>query len=64
MKNKFISLGKLYNFSILKNTLTPHKTTTRKEIIPINYDSFKKWHNLGQCELVTDKDYDGLAATS
>ena len=64
VKNKFISLGKLYNFSILKNTLTPYKTTTRKEIIPINYDSFKKWHNLGQFELVTDKDYDGLAATS
>ena len=64
VKNKFISLGKLYNFSILKNTLTSHKTTTRKEIIPINYDSFKKWHNLGQFELITDKDYDGLAATS
>jgi len=64
IKNKFISLGKLYNFSILKNTLIDRKTTVRTESIPINYDSFKKWHTPGQFKLVTDNDYDEVAGTS
>ena len=56
IKNKFIHLGKLYNFSILKNTYV-NTTIKRKEIIPINYGSFKKWHQSAQFKMVTDKDY-------
>jgi hypothetical protein len=63
IKNKFISLGKLYNFSILKNTRN-NNISTRKEIIPINYDSFKKWHRSAQFKMVTDKDYEEDAFAS
>ena len=54
--NKFISLGKLYNFSILrKNPLVT--ISEKKTEIPMDYKSFKQWHDPKQFKMVTDKDY-------
>lgn len=56
VKNKFISLGKLYNFSILRKI--PLVTISEKKTaIPMDYKSFKQWHDPKQFKMVTDKDY-------
>jgi hypothetical protein len=43
IKNKFIHLGKTYNFSILQS---PTKKTEKKDLGKINYSDFKSWQNL------------------
>jgi len=42
IKNKFIYLGKLYNFSILQS---PPKVRKSTKEMPIKYGSFKAWRN-------------------
>ena len=60
VKNKFISLGKVYDFSFI--TKMQLNIPKQREIIPLAYDSFKKWHSSGQFKMVTTTDYgvDGL----
>jgi hypothetical protein len=43
IKNKFIHLGKTYNFSILQS---PTKKTEKKDLGKINYSDFKSWQNI------------------
>ena len=57
IKNKFISLGKVYNFSVLKNTLVLDNIQP-KQAIPLDYGSFKKWHNPSNLSLVKPDDID------
>ena len=57
IKNKFISLGKVYNFSVLKNTLVLDNIQP-KQAIPLDYSSFKKWHNPSNLSLVKHDDID------
>lgn len=50
IKNKFISLGKQYNFSILNNTdVVKTKTVSNKPIL--KYGDFKSWRNPEALEL-------------
>ena len=59
VKNKFISLGKLYNFSILRKI--PLTTISKKKTeIPMDYKSFKQWHEPKQFKMVTFKDYESV----
>jgi len=62
IKNKFISLGKIYNYSMIEKTLS--NTRQRKEILPLKYDSFKKWHTPAQFKMITDEDYHDYAVNS
>jgi len=62
VKNKFISLGKVYNFSVI--TKMQLNIQNQREIIPLDYDSFKKWHSPGQFKMVTTIDYDDDALVS
>ena len=49
IKNKFIMCGKIYQFSPLQSV---SKKAVIKEI-PMNYSSFKQWHNPERFELLT-----------
>jgi len=62
IKNKFVSLGKIYNYSVLKN-IRCNKSKC-KEIVPLDYDSFKKWHKPQQFKMMTDTDYTEEEAVS
>ena len=56
IKNKYISLGKTYNFSMI--TKIQSNIPKKREIIPLKYESFKKWHTPSQFKMVNDKDYE------
>ena len=43
IKNKFIYLGKTYNFSLL---LSPPKKAVKKDMGKINYSDYKSWQNI------------------
>lgn len=49
IKNKFIMCGKIYQFSPLQSV--PKKAVIQD--IPINYSSFKQWHNPERFELLS-----------
>ena len=48
IKNKFIMCGKIYQFSPLQSV--PKKAVSTE--IPMNYSSFKQWHNPDRLELL------------
>jgi len=53
IKNKFICMGKNYKFSPLEKVV-PAETPNieKKETIPMNYSSFKQWHNPEKFDLI------------
>lgn len=48
IKNKFIHLGKIYNFSFLKKEVKV--VSMKKDLGEVNYGSFKKWKNMKPSE--------------
>lgn len=54
IKNKFLYLGKIYKFTPLQQINKPIVNTQTKDPIPINYSSFKQWHNPERFELIAN----------
>ena len=48
IKNKFIHLGKIYNFSFLNKEMKV--VSKKKDLGEVNYGSFKKWRNMKPSE--------------